>query len=212
VTTGAMQITSIDLSSKGNYLAGINSEEKVIVWNPDNKDDNFRIETTGKNIKVIRFKPDEDILAIGDVNGNVELWDVNLRRRISVVKAHTAAVSDIRFNPVHKQIATASTDKTLKIYNITDLTIPPISLSDNEGFVLAMQFSPDGQMIVSGTYEGTNTLIGRASHYDYFIGDICTLVKRNMTQEEWNTYVATDVPLELTCTTQDYNIKVNVKR
>ncbi len=216
VTTGAMKITSIDLSSKGNLLAGITSEgneERVIVWNPDNKDDNFRIETTGRNIKVIRFKPDEDILAIGDVNGNVELWDVNQRRRISMVKAHTAAVSDIRFNPNprHKQIATASTDKTLKIYNITDLTIPPISLSDNEGFVLAMQFSPDGQMIVSGTYEGTNTLIGRASHYDYFKDDICTLVKRNMTQEEWNTYVATDVPLEPTCTTQSFNIKVNAK-
>jgi hypothetical protein len=215
VTTGAIQITSIDLSSKGNYLAGISNDGRVIVWNPDNKTDNFRLETAGSNIRVVRFKPDEDILAIGDISGNVELWDINTHKRISVVKAHTAAVNDIRFNTVYKQMATASNDKTLKIFNITDitdLTIPPISLSDNEGFVLVMQFNPDGQLIVSGTYEGTNNLVGRPSHVDNLVSDICTLVTRNMTQEEWNTYVATDIPLEPTCATQDYNIKVNVKR
>jgi len=215
VTTGAIQITSIDLSSRGSYLAGISSDGRVLVWDPENRTDNFRIETTGKNIKAIRFKPDEDILAIGDVNGNVEIWDVNSRKMISRVKAHNAAVSDIRFNPVYKQMATASTDKTLKIYNVSniaDLTIPPISLSDNEGFVLVMQFSPDGHLVISGLYEGTNNLIGRPSHTDYLVSDICTLVSRDMTQEEWNTYVAPDIPLEPTCTDNNYNIKVSPKR
>ncbi len=212
VTTGAIKIISIDLSSKGNLLAGISSDGRVLVWNPDSKADNFRLETTGKNIKVVRFKPDEDILAIGDVEGNVELWDINTHEIISKVKAHTAAVTDIRFNPAYNQIATASRDKGLKIYNIADLTIPPISLSDNEGFVVVMQFNPDGKLIVSGMYEGAINLVGRPSHVDNLVSDICTLVSRDMNQEEWNTYVARDIPLEPTCSTQNYNIKVNVKR
>jgi WD40 repeat protein len=214
VTTGAMQITSIDISSKGNYLAGI-TDGKVIVWDPESRSDIFRIETPGRNIKVVRFKPDEDILAIGDFNGNVELWDIKTHTKISDVKAHTASVNDIRFNPLKKQMATASNDKALKIFNITDisdLTIPPISLTDNDGFVLVIQFSPDGQMIISGTYEGPDYLVGRPSHTDYLVSDICTLVKRDMTQAEWNTYVADDLPLESTCTDKNYNIKVNVKK
>ncbi len=212
VTTGAIQITSIDLSSKGNLLAGISSDGRVIVWNPESKADNFRLETAGRNIKVVRFKPDEDILAIGDIDGNVELWDINTRKIISKVKAHTAAVTDIRFNPVYKQMATAGRDKSLKIFNIDNLTIPPISLSDNDGFVVVIQFSPDGKLIVSGMYEGAVTLVGRPSHVDNLVNDICTLVTRNLTQEEWNTYVAPDIPLEPTCVNPSYNIKVNVKK
>jgi WD40 repeat protein len=213
VTTGNVQITSIDISSNGNYIAGISSSGNVIVWNPDNNADVFRIETTGKNIKVIRFKPDDNILAIGDINGNVELWDVSTHKKISDVKAHTAQVNDIRFNPVLGQMATASNDKTLKIFNnINDLTEPPITFTDNDGWVLVINFSSDGRMIVSGVYEGPQYLVGRPTHADYMVADICTLVTRNMTQDEWNTYVARDIPLEKTCSDKDYNIKVNVIR
>jgi WD40 repeat protein/Na+-transporting methylmalonyl-CoA/oxaloacetate decarboxylase gamma subunit len=212
VSTGATQITSIDVSAKGNYIAGISTDGNVMVWNPEANSDNFRIETTGKNIKVIRFSPESSMLAIGDVSGNVELWDINTRKMISAVKAHSAQVNDIQFNTVHKQMATASNDKTIKIFNIKDpkdLTEPPITLSDNEGFILVMQFSPDGQMIVSGAYTGTPNLVSRPTHNDYLIRDICSIVTRNMTQEEWNTYVGKDIPLEKTCPEKSYNIKVD---
>ncbi|MCX6330440.1 MAG: hypothetical protein NTZ85_13135 [Bacteroidia bacterium] len=213
VTTGAMQITSIDISSSENYLAGINRSGNAIIWNPENTSENFPVPTTLKNITVVRFKPDEDILALGDINGNVELWNITTRKRISEVKAHTAQVNDIQFNIPLKQMATASTDKLLKIFNIkdmADLTEPPITLSDNEGFVLAMQFSPDGQLIVSGAYEGAQNLVSRPAHVDNLIAGVCSLVSRNMTKEEWDTYVAKDIPLEKTCTDKDYSIKVNV--
>lgn len=220
VSNGSLVISSIDISSKGRYLAGIAKDKEkadkeanyVVVWDPENKSDNFRLETTGKNIKVIRFNPDNNILAIGDINGNVELWDVNLRKKISEVKAHSAQINDIQFNTTLKQMATASNDKTLKLFNIkdpADLTEPPITFSDNEGFVLVMQFSPDGQLIVSGAYEGSENLKSRPSHVDYLVKDICNIVSRNMTQEEWNTYVGKDIPLEKTCTEKNYSIKVN---
>jgi WD40 repeat protein/energy-coupling factor transporter ATP-binding protein EcfA2 len=211
VATGTTRITSIDISSNGKYIAGISNNGNVLVWNPENNTDNFRIETTGKNIKVIRFMPDKNILALGDVNGNIELWDIIENKKISEVKAHTAQVNDIRFNPVLRQMASASNDKTIKIYNnIDDLTEPPINLTDNEGWVLVINFSSDGRMLLSGVYAGTPNLVGRPSHADYMVTDICTLVSRNMTQDEWNTYVARDIPLEKTCSEKDYNIKVNV--
>jgi DNA-binding response OmpR family regulator len=110
-------------------------------------------------------------------------------------------------------MATASNDKSLKIFNIkdmADLTEPPITLSDNEGFVLAMQFSPDGQLIVSGAYEGARNLVSRPAHVDNLIARVCSLVSRNMYKEEWDIYVAKDIPLEKTCTDKDYRIKFNL--
>lgn len=212
ITSGAMQITSIDVSANGNYLAGLSNSGDVVVWNPEKNSDIFRIETANKNIKVIKFNPENNMLAIGDINGNVELWDINLRKKISEVKAHTAQINDIQFNPTLKQMATASNDKTIKIFNIkdpTDLTEPPITFADNDGFVLVIQFSSDGQMIVSGAYEGSDNLISRQTHVDYMIKDICNIVTRNMTQDEWNIYVGKDIPLEKTCQDKSYSIKVN---
>ncbi|MGD0341529.1 MAG: WD40 repeat domain-containing protein, partial [Bacteroidales bacterium] len=90
------------------------------------------------------------------------------------------------------------------------LTEPPITLSDNDGFVLVIRFSPDGQFIVSGAYEGTPNLVSRPTHVDNMVKDICTLVSRNMTRDEWNTYVAKDIAFEETCQQKSYNIKANV--
>lgn len=212
VSDGTIQITSIDISSNGNYLAGISSDGSVLVWNPDLKSENFKIETSGKNIKVIRFNTDSNILAIGDVNGTVELWDISQKKKISEVKAHNAQVNDIQFNTTLKQMATAGNDKTLKIFNISnpaDLTEPPITFTDNEGFVLVMKFSPDGQVIVSAAYQGNQDLVSRPTNVGYMVNEMCNIVSRNMSLEEWSIYVGKDIPWEKTCQDKGYNIKVN---
>ena len=211
VSTGLMEITSIDVSSKGNYLAGISTDGNVVVWNPEQNSDNFRIETSGKKIKVVKFNPDNNLLAIGDVEGNVELWDISLHKKLAEVKAHDGQVNDIQFNTSLKQMATAGNDKKLKIFNIKDLADikePPVTLNDNAGLVLVMQFSPDGQMIISGESGSENNLISRPSHVDYLVQNICNMVSRNMTQDEWNVYVGKDIPLEKTCQEKNMNIKI----
>jgi WD40 repeat protein len=211
VATGSIEITSIDISSKGNYLAGISADGNVVVWDPDHNSDKFRIETAGKNIKTVRFNPENNLLAVGDADGTVELWDISLHKKLSEVKAHNGQVNDIQFNAVLKQMATAGNDKKLKIFNINDpadLSEPPVTIADNEGFVLVMKFSPDGQVIISGESGGENNLIRRPAHVDYLVNDVCNLVSRNMTQEEWNIYVGKDIPLEKTCQGNNFNIKI----
>jgi energy-coupling factor transporter ATP-binding protein EcfA2 len=212
VSDGSIQITSIDIASNGKTIAGISSEGKVITWNPEAKSDIYRVPTELKNIKVIRFKPDDNLLALGDISGNIELWDVNLRTKISDVKASDVQIKDIRFNPILKQMAAATTDRKLKLYNVkdpTDLTEPPITFTEpQDGLILIMQFSHDGQLIVTGAYGGTENLVSRPTHVDYLVKDICTIVSRNLTESEWKTYVG-DVEYEKTCADKSYNIKVN---
>ncbi len=211
VSTGLMEITSLDISSNGNYLAGLSNDGNVMVWNPEQSSGNFKIETTGKKIKVVRFNPANNLLALGDANGNVEIWDIKRHEKLSEIKAHDSQINDIRFNQQLNQMATAGNDKKIKLFNIknpADLSDPPVVLADNDEFVLVMQFSPDGQMIISGEAGGTNNLIGRATNADYLAKDICSRVSRNMTQEEWSVNVAKDIPLEKTCQLQDLNIKM----
>jgi WD40 repeat protein len=212
VSPGTMQITSIDITSGGDHIAGITNDGNVAVWNSYNSSDNFMIETAGKNIKVVRFNPENKLLAIGDVNGKVELWDIDKRRKISEIKAYGAQVNDIQFNTTLKQMAIAGNDRTLKLYNISnpgDLSEPPVSFGDYEGFVMVMQFSPDGELIISGSFAPDLNLIGRPTNADLLARNACNSLSRNMTQDEWNSYVAKDIPLEKTCADKGYNIKMD---
>jgi hypothetical protein len=211
VTTGQTQITSIDISFNGSYIAGVRSDGTAVVWDPGKISDNFSIPTTGKNIKVVRFNPDNNFLALGDAEGNVELWDINLRKKVSEVKAHSAPVNDIRFNSKLSQMATVGDDKVLRIYNIKDpydLTEPPVTLTDNEGIVFVIEFSPDSRTIIAGSSGGGENLVSRATHVNYLVPEICNYVSRNMSQDEWNTYVGKDIAYEGTCQGKGFNIKI----
>jgi WD40 repeat protein len=213
VNTGAMEIISLDISSKGNYLAGLSTDGKVIVWNKDNDSEKFRIENTGKNIKAVRFSPDNNLIAVGYLDGSVEFWDINNHKKISEVRAHNASINEIRFNANLKQMATSGNDKKIKIFDVTepaDITELPVVI-DNQGYVLVMQFSSDGQMIVSGESGDAINLMGRPTHVSGLVRDICNLVSRNLSPEEWNTYVGKDIPLEKTCPEKSLNIKVEQK-
>lgn len=209
ITLPGMNIICADISSGGEYIAGISPEGKVTVWKPERNQDYFFIETELKNINVIRFKPDDTILAMGDFEGFVELWNVGTREKVSGIRAHTTQINDISFNIVLGQMATAGNDGSVRIFNIrniTDITEPPIIISDNNGSVDAIRFSPDGQYIVSGTSEGKENLVSRPVHIDYIVKDICSVITRNLTLEEWNIYVGKDIPYELTC-----NFKIRVR-
>lgn len=212
LTDGTTRITSIDISSKGEFIAGISAGGEVLVWDPERRTNSYTLETSGKNIQVVRFNPETNLLAIGDASGLVELYDVATRKMVSIVRAHTAGVNDIRFNPVYKQMATAGNDSKMKIFNIAnprDLTEPPITFSDYEGFVTVLSFSNDGHLLVSGAYKGTENLRSCPSHISYFAGNVCNQLERNMSPDEWRTYVAPDIPLEATCPGKEYSIKMS---
>jgi hypothetical protein len=81
-----------------------------------------------------------------------------------------------------------------------------------EGNVMVIEFSPDGNLIISGTYENTDNLVGRPTSMSILASDICSTLTRNMTTEEWSVYAGKDVTYEKTCSEKEFNIKVNVIR
>jgi WD40 repeat protein len=210
VDTEKTLIKYIDISSGGKYLAGISTDGKALVWNPETKGDSFRIASPGKEVRILRFRPGNNTVAIGYSDGTVELWDVESRKNMGSISAHSAEVKDIKFNEVLGQMATGGGDKMLKLWDIKDLTTPPIAFSDNEGFVMAIEFSHDGQIVISGMYEGAANLVARPTNADLLARDVCTILSRNMKEDEWATYVAKDLNYEKTCTEKDFSIKVNV--
>jgi WD40 repeat protein len=106
-------------------------------------------------------------------------------------------------------MATAGLDKSIRIWDMTDPANLPISFDDNEGLVFAIEFSPDGQVLVSGTSEGKNNLMSRPVLADMLGKDICSAISRNFTTEEWQAYVGKDIEYEKTCPEADLKIRVD---
>jgi len=206
--TDMMQITSIDLSSNNRYLAGINDQGRGLVWNPEQSTEKFRIESPGKKIRNIRFKPDQDQIAVGYDDGMVEIWDISGRKKISEFRAHAGEIKDIRFNTRQPQMATAGSDGTLKLWDTGDLVNPPVTFTDNEGIVIAFDFSPDGETILAGSSGNKPRLVARPALADSFAADGCSYVTRNFTPNEWLAYVGKDIAYEKTCEGADYKIRI----
>lgn len=208
LSTNGVQITSIDLSSNGSYIAGISNDGNALIWNQNESRDNFRIGSTGKKIKTLRFKPDEERIAVGYDDGTIELWDVSERRKITEFIAHNGEVEDIRFNPRHPQIATTGSDGRLKLWDSGDLSVLPVSFSDNRGPVIAIDFSPDGEVILSAYFEGKPQVVGRPTYAETLAADGCNYVTRNFTPDEWITYVGKDIAYDKTCPGADLRIRI----
>ena len=208
VNDNTIKITQIDVSAGNKFIAGVSEEGEVLIFDQDADSGVFSLDTEHREITSIRFYPGKNILAIGDINGFIELWDVEKRIQLrdGKVKAHDTRVSSISFNPILNQMATGSFDKTVKIWNPDNFTEPPLSFSDNNEKILAIEFSSNGEALVSATTIGE--MKSRATNADILAGNICFLVTRNLSTEEWNVYVGEDIAFEKTCVDNGAKIKV----
>ena len=101
---------------------------------------------------------------------------------------HYCQNNDISFNTsLPTDGYQASQDGLVKLWNMEDLTEPPISLNDNEigdkenKFVLAISFSPDGKDTCFREPDAdTDNLIARPTHTDYMVSDICSLLYQEL--------------------------------
>ncbi|NLA49454.1 MAG: hypothetical protein GX876_08335 [Bacteroidales bacterium] len=210
-----MNIHTADISPGGEYFAGITAEGSVLVWNPEDIHEYRQIQSERKNITTVRFKEDGRILAMGNTEGFVELWDVSGGERISGIRAHEGRINDIRFNGRLNQMATAGNDSCIRIFDISDvagLSVLPVVFADNGGTVSAIAFSNDGQQIVSGVHGNNMNLASRPVSTGLMAQDICSLVTRNLTEDEWSTWVGRDIPAEKACRDVDFRIRIREVR
>lgn len=206
---GGETINSLDLSLTGKYLVAASENGYLHLWNMN---DNTQMKSlnTGKGpVDVVRFR-DNLTYAAGYQNGLIELRNVEQEGQVKSVTAHSLSITDICFNKHLGQMATSSLDGYVKIWNADDLTEPPVALDDNDGEVYTLAYSDDGRYLVSGS-EGISkdrNLVSRASHIDYMAQNMCQLLTRNFTPEEWWRYVGRDIEYRETCDPANLNIRV----
>ena len=114
------------------------------------------------NVSNIVFSPDGSVFANKNLADNaVELWDMsydpiqaNLR---TILKGHTKDITSIVYTADANTIATASKDRTIKLWDANSGEIM-LTLNGHTGDITMMTFSPDNTMLASGSDDGTSRI------------------------------------------------------
>ena len=206
VITVKDRITSMELSRDGAKLAGAGANGNLYIWDVKNNYAESIIRIQNASLSAVCYAPDSKTLVVGTTSGQVFI--VQNERVTSTLSGHEAAITNIRFNYKGSFMATASKDWTIRLWNYDDLRKQPIVLSDHD-WVWNLAFTPNDEQLIAGIQSVKETKVGQVDQtihawptkIETMSGILCGMVKRNMTKDEWENYVAKldDLKYELTC-------------
>ncbi|MCD6566938.1 MAG: hypothetical protein J7K53_13455 [Bacteroidales bacterium] len=192
-------VQSLSVSPDGDFVAGGTKNGKIVLWASNNWDQRDVLEREiNTPVEVVCFNNAGTNLISGDIDGNINILDTKNYKIVENLRGHSSRITDIKVSPDDKQIATASRDGTLQIWDAKDLNNQPVVIQDNEGFIFTVAFSTDGKNLLTGSNE-EDRLVARPTRTEYMVENICSKISRNFTKSEWNVYVGNDVDYESTC-------------
>ncbi len=189
-------IKKLDIATDGSQLVGLNALGNFYLW-----DRSFRERTFSIN----KYGPPTDFMCTNESNiiisnkaGEILIYNNEQLRRI--LYGSRSAISHVRLSYNKKFLAAATQDNFVLIWDVNQLKERPVRIQQSSS-IAGLAFSPDDQSIVVSGINPT----GQNSIYIWPLSQaqmaelLCTKIKRNLTQEEWEIYVAEDLPRESTC-------------
>jgi WD40 repeat protein len=102
-------------------------------------------------------------------------------------------------------MATASNDKTVRLWNLENLRAQPMVLSGHADWVRTAVYSADDEQLLAGMHSNAEkteeTIHAWPTKIETMSEILCQYLKRNLTEDEWETYVDVQLKHEKTCAT-----------
>ncbi|MEG4104971.1 WD40 domain-containing protein [Microcoleus sp. S13_C5] len=122
------------------------------------------------SLRSVIFSPDGQVLATGDTDGVVRLWEASSSREILTCKGHTNVVESVAFSPDGKILASGSYENTIKLWDVKTGECLKV-LHGHTGSVMSVTFNPDGNILASGSFDRTIRL------WDIRTGECCKILQ-----------------------------------
>ncbi len=116
----------------------------------------------------VAFSPDGKVLATGDDDGTVRIWNTATHRQSGQPLSIGDPVESVAFSPDGTILATGGDDGTVQFWN-TATHRPSGQSLDARDTVTAMAFSPDGATLAIVTVDGTTRLWDVKAHTGHLL-------------------------------------------
>ena len=110
-------------------------------------------ESLGSAIAV-SLSPDEALLAAGDTNGEIHLWNVSDGQKKRSIEAHEGWIWSVPFSPDGSQIASSSEDHTVKLWDVATGQLNQTFYGHSKR-VSTVLWHPSGHQLISGSEDRT---------------------------------------------------------
>lgn len=209
-------VKSIDISHDGKLLAAVSPTGQLIMMDLVTNVIDLRRDESLNHVRVlsVAFHPSRTLLAYGteykDVSysglpgdstwrGSVKIMDYVTLETRKDLRGHQAGVSDVEFSPDGLLLASASYDKKLHMWVVDHEDDLPIVMDDKatKGNIWKLAFSKDSNYLLASCNDGEVRVWPTDPRM--LAEKICPKLKRNMTKEEWDIYVANGISYEATC-------------
>lgn len=192
------KIKQLSINPINGNLAGVNDRGQVVQWDKANSyQERIILDKSNRTVHAISYSYDGKYLAFGNEAGKIKLWNLQDDKVEATLSGHKARINDLKFSKDGNMLASASFDGSVRLWNLTNMNEPPIEMKDHNSWVWSMAFSPDGNTLIAGCVD--NLVRVWPTRLDYMADQMCAKLKRNMSDKEWQQYVAKDIPYELTC-------------
>ncbi|MGK7948288.1 MAG: hypothetical protein AB4368_05650 [Xenococcaceae cyanobacterium] len=154
------KVTSVAFNWNGTILASGSDDHIIKLWNPENQSEDSPLATLKGHqnaVRAVAFSPDEKngfLLASGSKKNKVRLWDIRNNSCLKILEDHSDVVRSLAFSPDGQMLASGSSDKTVKLWNVSDLEHLDEKPKILEGYrqrTRSVAFSPDGQILALGS-------------------------------------------------------------
>ncbi len=148
------EVVSLAFDPNGETLASGSLDNTIRLWD---------LRSPGAGAVVVRSDPDYDVndvafgpdglrLASASLGPHgLRLWDLRPSGQPSVLPNNR--ISAVTFSP-HGRFLGSASGEVIRLWNLSDLTAPPIVLPEHDKTVWGVAFSPDGKMLSSTSKDG----------------------------------------------------------
>ncbi|MBC8352054.1 MAG: protein kinase [Planctomycetes bacterium] len=153
---------SVAVSHDDRWIATGSDERTAKLWNADTGELVHILDGHKVEITAVAFSPDDRFVYSGDGNGRGVLWNRQTGEQLRRLDWHTSKVAAARFTPDGARLLTASDDKNVCQWDVSQLADDPGSIAPlelvqlkHENSVISLDLSRDGKRALTACIDGT---------------------------------------------------------
>ncbi len=142
------------LSGDGKYLVTAGRDKTAKVWDLKAKESIVTFPEHQNIVYGVAVKTDGSAGFSVGADNQIRTWKPSGEgKQVKNAGGHNGEVFKVVFNPKQTQLATSSADKTVRLWDDNGLKAGPV-LAGLTDYVYAVTYSPNGEFIAAGSYDG----------------------------------------------------------